>query len=196
MFVKIYADLFTLVFATTGYWKAAILVSCWKQKTALWRAQICISTGTLVPSLLWHFLHHFFSILFCSQWKKKKFNMASTKIANTHTLQWKYKPHFKLPKNSVPRLCKAQYRNWHYGSERSQDLHMCQWKPRTRHIPDWKTNEPHVQKYLWSLFRMCFHGWKFRHTKKNPNHMSKQVRVSKCVFYHELFIQCSEFNLG
>ena len=43
--------------------------------------------------------------------KKKEFNMASTKIANTHTLQWKYKPRFKLPKNSVPRLCKAQYRN-------------------------------------------------------------------------------------
>ena len=28
---------------------------------------------------------------------KKKFNMTSTIIANTHTLQWKYKPHFKLP---------------------------------------------------------------------------------------------------
>ena len=34
----------------------------WKQKTPLCPAQICILTGTLVPSLLWHFLHLFFSI--------------------------------------------------------------------------------------------------------------------------------------
>ena len=27
-----------------------------------------VSTGTLVPSLLWHFLHQFFSVSFCSQW--------------------------------------------------------------------------------------------------------------------------------
>ena len=36
-------------------------------KTPLSWAQICISTGTLVPSLLGHFLHHFFSISFHSQ---------------------------------------------------------------------------------------------------------------------------------
>ena len=52
--------------------------------------------------------------------------------------QWKYKTRFELPKN----LHKAQYRNQHYGSERSWDLDMCHLKPRTGHILDWKTNKP------------------------------------------------------
>ena len=52
-------------------------------------------------------------------------------MANACALQQKYKPHFELPENSVPRRHKAQYRNWHYGSVRLQDLHMCHWKPRS-----------------------------------------------------------------
>ena len=42
----------------------AILAVCRRfgNKTPLCPAQICILTGTLVPSLLWHFLHLFFSI--------------------------------------------------------------------------------------------------------------------------------------
>ena len=39
-------------------------------------------------------------------------------MANACTLLQKYKPHFELLENSVPRLCKAQYRNQHYGRER------------------------------------------------------------------------------
>ena len=39
----------------------------WIQKMPLCWAQICILTGTIVPSLLWHFLHQFFTVLFCSQ---------------------------------------------------------------------------------------------------------------------------------
>ena len=46
------------------------------------------------------------------------------------------------PENSVPRLHKVQHRNWHYGSERSQCLHVCHWKTRIGHILDWKTNKP------------------------------------------------------
>ena len=61
----------------------------WKQKTLLWQALICISTGTLVPSLLWYFFHHFFSISICSQWKSSEnnFNTASTEnVMASHTL--------------------------------------------------------------------------------------------------------------
>ena len=45
-------------------------------------------------------------------------------MAHAHTLQWKYKPRFELPENSVLRQHKAQHRNWHYGSEGLQDLRM------------------------------------------------------------------------
>ena len=45
-------------------------------------------------------------------------------MVNICTLQWKYKPCLELPENSVPRLRKPQYRNWHKGSERSWDLHV------------------------------------------------------------------------
>ena len=38
-------------------------------KTPLCWAQISILTRTLVPSLLWHFLHQFFSISFYFQWQ-------------------------------------------------------------------------------------------------------------------------------
>jgi len=37
--------------------------------------------------------------------------MASRKMVNAHTLWQKYKPHFELPKNSVLRLHKAQYKH-------------------------------------------------------------------------------------
>ena len=46
------------------------------------------------------------------------------------------------PKNSVPRLHKAQHRTKTTAAKRSRDLHMCHHKPRTGHILDWKTNEP------------------------------------------------------
>ena len=36
----------------------------WKQNTPLCQAQICISTGTLFPLLLWHFPHQFFPFHF------------------------------------------------------------------------------------------------------------------------------------
>ena len=57
-------------------------------------------------------------------------------MVNACTLQWKYKPCFELPENSVLRLHKVQYRNLHYGNERS-DLHLSHRKPRTGHILDW-----------------------------------------------------------
>ena len=41
----------------------------WKQKNSLCQAQVCILTGTLVPSMLWRFLHQLFSVSFCSLWK-------------------------------------------------------------------------------------------------------------------------------
>ena len=62
-------------------------------------------------------------------------------MANAHTLQRKYNPCFKLLENSVLTLCKMQYRNWHYSSKKSRDLHRCHQKPRTGLIPDWKMNK-------------------------------------------------------
>ena len=66
--------------------------------------------------------------------------------------------HFELPENSVPRLRKAQYRNWHYGSERLRDLHMHHQKPRTGHISDWKTNKPQNRSrtFYYHFFVFCF----------------------------------------
>ena len=69
-----------------------------------------LTAFALFPSVLFHF------ILF--SWKSENnFNTSSGKMANAHILQLKHKPHFELPENSVPRLCKVLYRNRHYGSE-------------------------------------------------------------------------------
>ena len=57
------------------------------------------------------------------------------------------------PDNSLLRLHKAQYRNHHYGSERSRDLHTCHLKPTPKHTLDWKTNEP--QNMSWNNYDFC-----------------------------------------
>ena len=111
----------------------------WKQKTPLCWTQICISTGTLVPSLLWHFLHHFFSIHFVLS--IDNFNTVSRKMMNLY-FAVEIQASFWFAENSVPRLHKAQYRYWRHSSERSPNLHMHHQKPTTGHIPDWKTNTP------------------------------------------------------
>ena len=71
------------------------------------------SLTALAPSL---------SVLFCVIMFSVKIIsvLASRKMANACILQYKYKPCFELPENSVLRLHKVQYRNLHYGSERSQ----------------------------------------------------------------------------
>ena len=74
------------------------------------------------------------------------------KNGNAHTLQQKYKPCFELSEHSVPRLHKAQYRNWHCGSERSGDSHMYHWEPRTGQ----SGLENKLQKYLWFFFVFVF----------------------------------------
>ena len=102
--------------------------------------------------------------------KKESENSSKTtsrKMANACTLQRKHKPYFQLPKNSVPRLHKVQYRNWHYGSERSWSLQMCPWKPRTGHIADLKTNKLqnmswNIHNQIWGEIFMCR---KLRRTK-------------------------------
>jgi len=51
---------------------AGMMQKIWNQKTPLCQALICISTGTLVPSLLWHFLRQFFLFNFVlseNDWK-------------------------------------------------------------------------------------------------------------------------------
>ena len=77
------------------------------------------SLGTLAPSpsVL------FFFILFSMKIIWKYFQHGLNKMANACTLHWKYKPRFELPKNSVPRLHKVQYRYWHYGSKSHEITH-------------------------------------------------------------------------
>ena len=62
----------------------------------------------------WH--SRVFAILFCFILFSVKIisnnaNTVSRKMANTWTLQGKYKPCFELPKNSMQRLHKAQQKN-------------------------------------------------------------------------------------
>ena len=146
------------------------------------------NTCTLT-ALPWHFLHQFFSVSFCSQWKsfEDNFNTAFRKNGKCLYLQWKYKPWFELPQDSVPRLHNAQYRNQHYGSERSWDLHMCHWKPRTKHIPDWKINKPQnmSQNINGRVYLLIFICWKFKHIKKNTQII--QVKRSGSCFTQKLF---------
>ena len=102
--------------------------------------------------------------------------MASRKMANSHTLQQKYKPPFDLPKNSVLRLHKAQYRNRHDGGTLT-------------HAPPKKQNgayctlenkqtAKHVQKYLrWLVF--SFLGGIFLCRKFRCPKYARIVRVNK-----------------
>ena len=171
-----------LCFDVMGYWKvwAAILVACRRFRKRRFhhprlrfvsrQEQLFLqSFGTLsISSFPFHFVP-----------SENNFNTSSRKMANACTLQWKNRPCFDLPKNSVPRLDKAQYRNWHYGSARSWDLHMCHGKPRTGHILDWTTNEPqNMPRNIYDCFVLFF---QFSHTenlvyKIHPNHTGKQVR--------------------
>ena len=87
-------------------------------------------------------------------------------MVNTCTLQWKYKPCFESPENSVPRLRKPRYRNRHNGSERSRDLHTCQRKPRPGRILDWKTNcTTRLEMFMIAFFKIVFACLKVRRPK-------------------------------
>ena len=58
--------------------------------------------------------------------------------------------------NSVLRPHKAQYRNWHYGSKRSRDLHMCHWKHRAQPIWDRKQTNLNTCLKLFMIFFFFF----------------------------------------
>ena len=125
------AELFiNAVFAATGKLtthspnsSTGSMQKIWKHKAPQCRAQIYSLTGTLG-----HLVTHYFGTFSISSFpcyfllSEINFNMASRKIVDTDTLQQKYKPHFELPKNSVLRLQKAEYRSWHNGSERLWDV--------------------------------------------------------------------------
>ena len=164
-----------VVFAATGYWKvwAAILVVCRRSgnRTSLCWAQICILTGTLVPSLLWHFL-----ILYCFTLFSVKIisTLLPEKMANTRILQIQ-----ALPGNSVQRLPKMQYKNWHYGSKRSRDLHMHQQKPELSIFQTGKqTNcKTCLEIFIIFLLFIYFNFHILYSEKKCHNCMSKQVWI-------------------
>ena len=126
-----------------------------KQQTPLRQVLICILTERLFPHCFGTFS---ISFPFHSVLHENNFNTASEKMLNAHTLQWKYKPHFELPENSVGRWHHVQYRNPHCGRERSLDLHMCHQEPQTGHIPDWKTNEPqNIPRNIWLYLFFNYH---------------------------------------
>ena len=73
-------------------------------------------------------------------------------MAHAHTLQWNYKPQFELLENSALRPHKAQYRNWHYSSERSRDPHMCHRKHWAQPIWDRKQTNLNIFLKLFMIF--------------------------------------------
>ena len=75
----------------------------------LHRNTCSLTALALSPSVIFRFI--LFSVKIISTWL-----LEISKMVNTHSLQQKYKPHFEFPRNSVPRLHKVDYRNWHYGS--------------------------------------------------------------------------------
>ena len=68
-------------------------------------------------------------------------------MVNAHILRHKYKPHFELPKNSVPGLHKVQYRNWHDGSETSWGLHDATKNSELGIF--WTGKQTNCKKYVW-----------------------------------------------
>ena len=64
--------------------------------------------------------------------EEEKRGKGSCFAAEIKTLLWN-------AQNSMPRLCKVQYKNKHYNRKRSQDFHVCHRNSKTGDIPDWKT---------------------------------------------------------
>ena len=124
------------------------MYTIWKQKTP------STMPGTDFVSRQEHLFPHCFDTLsissfsFCFVLSENSFNKASRKMANARSLHRTNKLRFELPENLVPGLRKVQYRNQNHRCERSRDLHMCHRKPKTGHIPDWKTNKSQMRLEL------------------------------------------------
>ena len=119
-------------------------------------------------------------------------------MENTHTLQWKYQPCFELPENSVSRLHKAQWRNWHYGSVRLWVLHVPlktqNWKANELQNMSRNTYEHRVfslnflfffPPFFSFFFLLIFVCWKFMCTKYSQ---IIQVNTSAVCMLGEFFI--------
>ena len=127
---------------------------------------------------------NFFPILFCSQWKSSQ--NISTQLPEKCLMLVLCSWNTILTSNRPRLLCQDYTKhntetNTYYGSKRSQDLHMCHWKPTPAHIPDWKTNEP--QNMFRNMYADIFVCWKFRRTKYAQ---IVQVNRSVCKFSGQL----------
>ena len=144
-----------------------------KQKIPLRQAQIFISTRTLVPSPLWHFLYQIFSISFCSQ---QKFQHGFQKNGNSHTLQQKCKPHLYCLRIQCQDYTKCNTET-NTMAARGHKTYMCHRKPKTGHILDWKANEPHMSWNIYDhiYFLMLIFLYAEFFSKLCPNHTSKQA---------------------
>ena len=116
-----------VTFAAIGYWevRAAIMLECTRfgnRRLHCARLRFVSCQEHLFPHCSGTF--YISSLPFHFVLSEINFHTASKKMADTHTLQWIYKPRFELLENSVLRLHTAQYRNWHYGNEKLPDLHM------------------------------------------------------------------------
>ena len=113
----------------------------------------------------WPLLHQFFS----SPFVFSEINLITTSRRTAHLYFAAEIQAYKLPENSVPRLHKAQYRNWHYGCEVVKCTHAAE-KHTFKLGIFWpgKQTAKHVQKYLWSWW-CCFHILKMLMYKMLPN---------------------------
>ena len=129
----------------------------WKMKTPLCWAQICISTGAVVPSLLQHLSVLFHFILFSVKIFFKKIQHLfhkngkclyfAVEIQALLSIAWEFSA--KTTQTAIQKLTLWQ--------REVMDLHMCYRKPRTGHILDWKTNEPqNMPRNIYDSFFVLF----------------------------------------
>ena len=83
-----------------------------------------------VFSFLFHFILFLVKIIWKCQHSFQKNGEHSYFATEIQASLW-------IAQEFMPRLHKAQYRNWHYSSERSRNLHMLYQKLRARHILGW-----------------------------------------------------------
>ena len=88
---------------------------------------ICILTGTLGTFSISSFLFQFVIT-------ENNFNVVSRKMVNARTLQWKYRPHFELSKNS------AHYSNRHHTMAAEVMRFLC-----ATENPDWTEKQMNLK---------------------------------------------------
>ena len=158
-----------VTFAAIGYWevRAAIMLECTRfgnRRLHCARLRFVSCQEHLFPHCSGTF--YISSLPFHFVLSEINFHTASKKMADTHTLQWIYKPRFELPENSVLRLHSTIQKLTLWQREVARLAH----EPRIGHILDRKTNKPQniskiIRILVFDVFIIIFICWKFRPTK-------------------------------